>query len=67
MADLALLLDAQDLVEIDARNRRESGAFAGRRDGEAGVVSGQVTPPMKAFAAAMSVRPASASSLTRRS
>jgi hypothetical protein len=44
MADLALLLDAQDLVEIDARNRRESGAFAGRRDGEAGVVSGQVTP-----------------------
>jgi hypothetical protein len=33
MADLALLLDAQDLIEIDARNRRESGAFAGRRDG----------------------------------
>ena len=42
MADLALLLDAQDLVEIDARNGRESGAFAGRRDGEAGVVGGQI-------------------------
>ena len=42
MADLALLLDAQDLVEIDAGNGRESGAFAGRRDGEADVVSGQV-------------------------
>ena len=42
MADLALLLDAQDLLKIDARNERECGAFAGRRDGEAGVVSGQV-------------------------
>jgi hypothetical protein len=67
MADLALLLDAQDLIEIDARNRRESGAFAGRRDGEAGVVSGQVNPANEGVAAAMSVRPASASSLTRRS
>ena len=32
MADLALLLDAQDLVEVDAGNGREGGAFACRRD-----------------------------------
>ena len=67
MADLALLLDAQDLVEIDARNGRESGAFAGRRDGEAGVVGGQVTPANEGVRRGDSVRPASASSLTRRS
>ena len=42
MADLPLLLDAQDLVEIDAGNRREGRAFAGRSDGEAGVMGGQV-------------------------
>jgi hypothetical protein len=41
MADLPLLLDAQDLVEIDARNGREGRALAGRIDGEAGVVGGQ--------------------------
>ena len=38
MADLALFLDAQDLIEIDARNGREGRALAGRIDGEAGVV-----------------------------
>jgi hypothetical protein len=42
--DLPLLLHAQDLVEIDARNGRESRAFAGRIDGEAGVVGGQIDP-----------------------
>jgi hypothetical protein len=39
--DLTLLLHAQDLIEIDARNGREGRAFAGRIDGEAGVVGGQ--------------------------
>src|ERR1700748_2388946 len=38
MADLTLLLDAQDLVEIDAGNGREGRALAGRRTGEAVVV-----------------------------
>ena len=42
MSDLTLLLDAQDLVEIDARNGREGRAFAGRIDGEAGVVGWQI-------------------------
>ena len=42
VADLPLLLDAQDLVEVDARNRREGGTFAGRRNGEARVVGGQI-------------------------
>ena len=42
MADLPLLLDAQDLVEVDARNGGEGRAFAGRIDGEPGVVGGQV-------------------------
>ena len=42
VADLPLLLNAQDLVEIDARNGREGRAFAGRIDGEAGVVGGQI-------------------------
>ena len=42
LADLALLLDAQDLVQIDARNGREGRALAGRIDGEAGVVLRQV-------------------------
>jgi hypothetical protein len=40
--DLTLLLHAQDLVEIDAWDRREGRAFAGRIDGEAGVVGGQI-------------------------
>jgi hypothetical protein len=40
--DLALLLNAQDLVEIDARNRREGRAGLGGGHGEAGVVDGQV-------------------------
>src|ERR1700679_1528511 len=34
LADLALLLDAQDLAEIDARDRREGRALAGRLNGE---------------------------------
>jgi hypothetical protein len=42
MSDLTLLLDAQDLVEIDARNGREGRAFAGRIDGEAGIVGWQI-------------------------
>ena len=41
-ADLALLLDAQDLVEIDAWNGREGRALADRIDGEAGVVLRQI-------------------------
>src|ERR1700685_797023 len=42
MADLPLLLDAQDVVEVDARNGREGRAFAGRQNRETGVVGGQV-------------------------
>ena len=42
VADLALLLHAQDLVEIDAGNGREGSAFACGRDGEAGIVRRQV-------------------------
>src|SRR5271166_1718103 len=42
VADLPLLLLAQDLVEIDARNQGEGRAFAGRIDGEPGVVGGQI-------------------------
>jgi hypothetical protein len=37
---LALLLDAQDLVEIDAGDRREGRVGLSRGDGEAGVVGG---------------------------
>ncbi len=40
--DLPLLLHAQDLVEIDARNGREGRALAGRLDREARVVGGQI-------------------------
>jgi len=42
ITDLPLLLDAQDLVEVDAGNGREGQALAGRLDGEAGVVGGQI-------------------------
>src|SRR6202020_753485 len=42
MADLPLLLDAQDLVEVDARNGREGRALTRRIDGEAGVVGRQI-------------------------
>ena len=42
MADLPLLLDAQDLVEVDAGNGGEGRAFAGRRTANTGVVGGQV-------------------------
>jgi hypothetical protein len=42
LADLALLLDAQDLVEIDPGDGREGRALAGRIDGETGVVVGKV-------------------------
>jgi hypothetical protein len=44
IADLPLLLDAQDLVEVDARNGREGQALAGRLNGEAGVMGGQIDP-----------------------
>ena len=42
VSDLPLLLDAQDLVEIDAWNGREGGALAGRLNREARVVGGQI-------------------------
>ena len=42
LADLPLLLDAQDLAEIDTGNGREGRAFAGRLDREAGVVGRQI-------------------------
>src|SRR6202142_4360038 len=42
MADLPLLLDAQDLVEVDAGNGGEGRAFPGRQNRETGVVGGQV-------------------------
>jgi len=40
--DLTFLLHAQDLVEIDARNRREGRALAGRLKRETGVVLRQI-------------------------
>ena len=42
VADLPLLLDAQDLVEVDAGNGGEGGTLAGRKNGEARVVGGQI-------------------------
>ena len=42
VADRALLLDAQDLVEINARDRNEGRARLGRRRGEARIVGGQI-------------------------
>ena len=42
VADLALLFDARDLVQIDARDGRARRARLGRRHGEAGVVRGQI-------------------------
>ena len=42
MADLPLLLDAQDLAEVDARNGREGRALAGRLNRKARVMGGQV-------------------------
>ena len=42
VADLALLLNAQDLVEIDAGNGGEGRALAGRLDGEACIVLRQI-------------------------
>jgi hypothetical protein len=42
VADLPLLLNARDLVEIDAGNGRESRALAGRLDRKARVVGWQV-------------------------
>ena len=42
VADLALLLDAQDLVEVDARDRNEGRARLGLRRGEARIVGGQI-------------------------
>ncbi len=40
VSDLALLLNAQDLVEIDAGDRGEGGAWLRRLDGETLVVGG---------------------------
>ena len=45
MADLPLLLDAQDLVESDAGDRGKGGALAGRIDSEAGVVGRKIDLP----------------------
>ena len=42
VADLPLLLDAQDLVEVDAGNGRERRAFAGRVNREARVVGRRI-------------------------
>ena len=42
LADLPLLLDAQDLVEIDAQERGEGRALDRRLDSEAGVVGRQI-------------------------
>ena len=42
VADLPLLFDAQDLVEIDAGDRRERRAFAGRLNPEAGIMGRQI-------------------------
>jgi len=42
VADLALLLNAQDLAEVDAGDGREGRAFAGRLNRETGVVGGQI-------------------------
>ena len=42
VADLPLFLDAQDLVEVDARNGGEGRTFAGRIDRETRVVGGQI-------------------------
>ena len=67
VADLALLLDAQDLAEIDARDRGEGRAGLSRRCGEALIVGGQMTSRMKALAASIEVIPASLSSFTSRS
>jgi hypothetical protein len=67
MADLPLLLDAQDLVEVDARNQGEGRAFAGRQNRETGVVGGQVDVVKEGVRRLDIVMPASANSLTRRS
>ena len=42
MADLPLLLDAQDLVEVDAGNGREGRSLARRGNRETRVVGGQI-------------------------
>jgi hypothetical protein len=42
VSDLPLLLDAQDLVEVDAWNGREGGALAGRLNRKARVVGRQI-------------------------
>src|SRR4029077_7105595 len=67
VADLPLLLDAQDLVEVDALDRDESRAMAGRIGGEAARVGREVNFRMKALAASTVAIPASLSSLGNRS
>jgi hypothetical protein len=44
IADLALLLHAQDLVEVDAGDGREGRAFAGRQNREMGVMGRKIDP-----------------------
>ena len=67
LADLPLLLHAQDLVEADALDRDESRAGRGGRNREAGVVGRQIDLPVKALAASAVAIPASPSSLGNRS
>ena len=42
VSDLPLLLNAQDLAQIDALDWDEGRALAGRHNGEAGIVGGQI-------------------------
>jgi hypothetical protein len=56
VSDLPLLLEAQNLVEIDAGNGREGRAFACGFDGKA---RGTKTSRMKALASSIAVIPAS--------
>jgi hypothetical protein len=67
VSDLPLLLDAQDLVEVDAGNGGEGRALAGRIDGEAGVVGWQIDLAQAGVGRLVSVMPASLSSFTSRS
>ena len=67
VADLALLLDAENLVEIDPRDRGEGRARLSLRRGEARIVLGQIDLADEDMAASTVVIPASLSSLTSRS
>ena len=67
VADLPLLLEAQDLVEIDAGDGREGRALVRRLNGEAGVVGGQIDVAEEDVGRLDVVIPASLNSLTSRS